>query len=139
MWYSVRIGFPTICGTGWVALAIILDALTQPVLADTYLKCSTKEVVFTDKPHGETSSTKKLNLVFRVNDAAKTIKFLDNTALTVTRFDRFWISAEHGDVSYELNRQDAVLSYASSTMRDGVTTTIVGSGQCKDVSTPYKK
>lgn len=90
-------------------------------------------------PHGETSSTKKLNLIFQVNDAAKTIKFLDHTALTVTRFDRFWISAEHDDVSYEFNRQDGTLSYASSTMRDGVATTIVGSGLCKSASTLEKK
>ena len=36
------------------------------------------------------------------------------------------------------DRQDGTLTYASSTMQDGVATTIVGSGQCAISSTPIR-
>ena len=55
----------------------------------------------------------------------------DNTPLTVTRLDQFWISANRDDIFYEFDRRDGILSYASSTTKDGVSTTIVGSGRCQ--------
>ena len=61
---------------------------------------------------------------------AKTLTFSDNRPLTVTRFDKSRISAKRDDVFYEFNRQDGSLTYASSTTQDGVTTTLVGAGQC---------
>ena len=76
--------------------------------------------------------------MFRLDDAAKTIKFTNNTPLTITRFDRSWISAESDSVSYEFDRQDGTLSFASSTMKDGVATTIVGSGRCQIATAPRR-
>ena len=56
---------------------------------------------------------------------------MNGTALIIRRFDDRWISATRGDVSYELDRQDGNLTYASSTTKDGVTTIVIGSGRCK--------
>jgi hypothetical protein len=70
-------------------------------------------------------------LGFWVDDEAKTLTFLDNTPLTVTRLDRSWIRADRDGVFYELDRRTGALSYASSTIKDGVSTTIVGSGRCE--------
>ena len=125
-------------GSGCAVLTITLAALVQPVLAGTYLNCSTRKVVIISGPRGETSSTRKEDLAFQVDDAAKTVKFLDNTPLTITRLDRSWISANRDGIFYELNRQDGTLSYATSTMKDGVTTTIVGSGRCEIAPAPMR-
>jgi hypothetical protein len=46
----------------------------------------------------------------------------------VRRFDDRWISGAHSDMSYELDLQDGNLTYASSTMKDGIATTIIGAG-----------
>ena len=74
---------------------------------------------------------KRKNLGFWVDDEAKTLTFLDNTRLTVTRLDQFWISANRDGIFYEFDRRDGTLSYAASTSKDGVSTTIVGSGRCQ--------
>jgi hypothetical protein len=111
-------------------LTIALAALTQPVLARTYLNCSTRKVVLISAPAGETSSATAEDLGFWVDDEAKTLTFLDYTPLTVTRLDQFWISAHRDGIFYEFDRRDGTLSYASSTTKDGVSTTIVGSGRC---------
>ena len=55
--------------------------------------------------------------------------------MTVTRFDKIWISANRDDIFYEFNRQDGTLSFASATTKNTVTSTIVGSGRCSEVST----
>jgi hypothetical protein len=39
-------------------------------------------------------------------------------------------------VSYELDRQNGNLTYAGSTMKDGIATTIIGSGRCKLAAGP---
>src|SRR6266536_4898094 len=106
---------------------IALAVLAQPALARTYLNCSTRKVVLISAPTGDTSSSKAEDLGFWVDDEAKTITFLDNTPLAVTRLDRFWISADRDGIFYEFDRRDDTLSYAGSTMKDGVSTTIVGS------------
>jgi len=121
-----------------VVLTITLAALAQPVLAGTYLNCSTRRVVIISGPRGETSSTRKDDFAFQVDDAAKTLKFLDNTPLTITRLDRSWISANRDGIFYEFDRQDRTLSYAASTTKDGVTTTIVGSGRCEIAPAPMR-
>jgi hypothetical protein len=77
------------------------------------------------------SSAREENLGFWVDDEAKTLTFLDNTPLTVTRLDQFWISADRDGIFYEFDRRDGTLSYASSTTKGGVSTTIVGSGRCE--------
>ena len=60
----------------------------------------------------------------------------DGTPLTVRRFDDRWISAARGDMSYELERQNGNLAYASSTMKDGTATIIIGSGRCEIAAGP---
>jgi hypothetical protein len=113
-------------------LAIALAALAQPVLARTYLNCSTRKVVIiSDAPSGNISSSREDDLGFWVDDEAKTLTFLDNTPLTVTRLDRFWISADRDGIFYEFDRRGGILTYASATTKDGVSTTIVGSGRCE--------
>jgi hypothetical protein len=111
-------------------LTIALAALAQPVLARTQLNCSTRKVVLVSAPTGDSSSTREENLGFWIDDEAKTVTFLDNTRLTVARLDQSWISANRDGVFYELDRRDGTLSYAGSTTKNGVATTIVGSGRC---------
>ena len=75
------------------------------------------------------------HMTFWIDDAAKTFIFSDGRRLRVMRFDKSWISGNSEDVQYEFNRADGTLSYAGSTTKDNVTTTIVGSGLCEDAST----
>jgi hypothetical protein len=86
---------------------IALAALAQPALARTYLNCSTRKVVIISAPSGNTSSAREDDLGFWVDDEAKTLTFLDNTPLTVTRLDRFWISADRDGIFYEFDRRGA--------------------------------
>ena len=111
-------------------LTIALAALAQPALARTQLNCSTRKVVLISAPAGDTSSAREESLGFWVDDDAKAVTLLDNTRLTVTRFDPSWISANRDGVFYELDRRDGSLSYAGSSTKNGVSTTIVGSGRC---------
>jgi hypothetical protein len=112
-------------------LTIAFAALAQPVLARSYLNCSARKVVLTSAPRGDTASTSEENLGFWVDDEAKTLTFQDTTPLNITRLDRLWISANRDDIYYELDRRDGTLTYASSTTKNGVSTTIVGSGRCQ--------
>jgi hypothetical protein len=112
-------------------LTIALAALAKPVVADTQLDCSTKKVVIISAPGGETSSTRGEDLSYRVDDAAKTLTFAGDGPLAVTQFGNYWISANRDGIFYELDRQTGSLTYASSTTKDSVTTTIVGSGRCQ--------
>jgi|GEM_PF-3315789 len=112
-------------------LTIALAALAQPVLARTYLDCSTRKVVLRSAPSGDTSSATEENLGFWVDDGAKTLTLPDNSPLTITRLDRFWISANRADIYYEFDRRGNTVTYASATTKDGVTTTIIGSGRCE--------
>jgi hypothetical protein len=112
-------------------LIIALAALAQPALARTQLNCSTRKVVLISAPTGDTSSVKEENLDFWVDDEARTVTFPDNTPLTVTRLDQFWISANRDAIFYEFERRDGTLSYASSTTKGGTSTTIVGLGLCQ--------
>ena len=116
--------------TECTVLMIALTALAQPALARSYLNCSTRKVVMINAPSGDTSSTREEEVPFVIDEATKTLTFSDNRPLTVTRLDKYWISANRDGTIYEFDRQDGTLTYASSTMQDGVTTTIVGSGQC---------
>ena len=121
-----------------VALTIALAALAQPVLARTYLNCSTRKVVIISAPSGDTSSRRDENLGFWIDDAAKTLTFVDNTPLSVTRLDRAWISADRDGIFYEFDRQGGTLTYAASTTKDAITTTIVGSGRCEIAAAPMR-
>ena len=114
--------------------ALLLMALavwTEPALARSFLNCLEKKVVIVDAPRGSTSSSIEENLGFWIDEAAKTLVLADGPPLTVRRFDDHWISAARGDMSYELDRENDNLTYASSTTRDGAATIIIGSGRCE--------
>jgi len=117
---------------------MVLTALAQPALARSYLNCSTRKVVMINAPSGDTSSTREEEVAFVIDEATKTLTFSDNRPLTVTRLDKYWISANRDGIFYEFNRQDGTLSYASATTQDGVTTTIVGSGRCAISPAPIR-
>ena len=119
-------------------LATALAALAQPALARTYLNCSARKVLLISAPSGNTSSAREEDLGFWVDDEAKTLTLMDNTPLTVTRLDRFWISADRDGIFYVFDRQDGTLTYAASTTKDAVTTTIVGSGRCQISAAPMR-
>ena len=76
------------------------------------------------------------NLGFWIDEAANIVTLGDGKKLILRRFDDRWISAASGDVSYELDRQNGNLTYASSTMKDGIATIIIGSGRCKIAAGP---
>ena len=107
---------------------------TVPASARSYLNCLTKKVVIVDAPSGNTSSSIDENIGFWVDEAAKTVVLAGGTPHKVRRFDDHWITAARGDVSYELNRHNGNLAYASSTTKDGIATIIIGSGQCEIVA-----
>jgi len=117
---------------------IALTALAQSALAGSYLNCSTRKVVIVSAPGGDTSSTREEEVAFVIDEAAKKLSFSDNRPLTVTRLDKYWISANRDGIFYEFNRQDGTLTYASATTQDGVTTTMVGSGQCAISPAPIR-
>ncbi len=89
----------------------------------------------TDKAGHKGSVQVEEHMSFWIDDAAKTFIFSDGRRLLVTRFEKSWISANSEDIQYEFNRADGTLTYAGSTTKDNVTTTIVGSGLCEDAST----
>ena len=124
--------------TECVVLIIALTAMAQPALALSHLSCSTRRVVMMSASSRDISSTREEEAVFVIDEAAKTLTFSDNKPLTVTRFDKYWISANRDGVFYEVNRQDGSPTYASSTTQAGVTTTIVVSGQCEISPAPIR-
>jgi hypothetical protein len=73
---------------------------------------------------------------FWVDDTARTVMFADGTALTATRFDDSRISASGDNSSYEFDRRNGTVSYATSTTEGRVTTVIVGSGRCESGPAP---
>jgi hypothetical protein len=120
----------------WALLYMALVVWTEPALARSYLHCLTKKVVIVDTPKGRTSSSIEENLGFWINEAAKTLVLADGTPLTVHQFDDRWISAARGDMSYEFDRQNGNLTYASSTTKEDTATVIIGSGRCKIAAGP---
>jgi hypothetical protein len=103
--------------------------------ARTRFKCVTNKVIMTDKAGLKGSVQVEQHMTFSIDDAAKAFIFSDGRPLRVTRFDKSWISGNSEDIQYEFNRADGTLTYAGSTTKDNVTTTIVGSGVCEDAST----
>jgi hypothetical protein len=120
------------------ALLFVLADLAHPALARTYINCTTREVVIVSGSSEDKSSTKEKDMGFWVDDIAKTVTFADHMALTVMRFDENSISANRDDISYEFDRQNGTLSYATSTTKGRVTTVIVGSGRCESGPAPRR-
>jgi hypothetical protein len=89
-----------------------------------------------DSPKGSKSSGVKERLDFLIDEAAKTVTLADGTPLTIHRFDDHWISADRGDLHYEFDRENGNLMYASSTTKEGVATTTIGSGRCEVAASP---
>jgi hypothetical protein len=119
--------------------ALLLMAVAiwaEPALARSYLNCLTKKVVIVDAPSGSTSLSIEENLGFWIDEAAKTLVLADGAPLTVRRYDDRWISAAHGDMFYEFDRQNGDLTYASSTTKEDTATMIIGSGRCKIAADP---
>ena len=119
--------------------ALLLMAVAvwpEPAFARSYLHCLTKKVVIVDAPKGSTSSSIEESFGFWIDEAAKSLVLTDGTPLTVQRFDDRWISAAHGDISYEFDRQNNNVAYAGTTMKDGTATIIIGSGWCNIAAIP---
>jgi hypothetical protein len=119
-------------------LLAVVAVWTEPALARSYLNCLAKKVVIVDAPRRSSSSSLQENLGFQIDEAAKTIVLVDGTPLTVRRFNDRWISAARGDLSYEFDRQNGGLTYAGSTMKEGVATTTIGSGHCETAAGPLR-
>jgi hypothetical protein len=121
--------------------ALVLTAfavLEKSALARNYLNCLSKKVVIVDAPKGASSSSAEENFGFWIDEATKIVTLADGKKLNVRRFDDSWISAVSGDVSYELDRQNGNLTYAGSTMKNGIATTIIGSGRCTVAAAPAR-
>jgi hypothetical protein len=112
-------------------LLLAVTIWTVPASARSYLNCQTKKVIIVDTPRGSTSSSIDENIGFWIDAQAKTIALANGKPLTIRRFDDHAISAVGGDVSYEFNRDNDNLTYASTTTKNGIVTIIIGSGQCK--------
>jgi hypothetical protein len=110
----------------------------ESALARQYLKCLTKKVVIVDTPKGSTSSSVEESLDFWIDEAAKALMLADGMPLTVRRFDSHWISARRDDVSYEFDRQNGSLTYASSIRKDNAETITIGSGRCETAAGPAR-
>ncbi len=76
--------------------------LAETALARSYLNCLTKKVVIVDAPNRSTSTSIQENFGFWIDEATKTVALADGKKLTIRRLDDRWISAAHGDLSYEL-------------------------------------
>jgi hypothetical protein len=117
----------------YVLLTIGLTVLPGPAVARTELNCDVTEVIITSPSADNTSIQKTGQLHFLVDDAAKTLTFLDGKPLHVTQFDQARINADYGDIEFVLDRRDDTLTYAGSNTVGNTTKTIVGSGHCKSM------
>jgi hypothetical protein len=95
----------------------------------TQFDCVMKKLVITDKP-----TEIEEHLSFWIDEKARTLILPDGRQLRITRLDTYWISAKDDDVQYEFNRSDGTLTYAASTTKGNVTTAVIGSGHCENVS-----
>ena len=118
-----------------VIIAVALATLSEPTPTRNQFNCVTTKVIITASAGRDETVRAKEHISFLIDDAAKTFTFADGRQLQVTRFDKSWISANSEDIQYEFNRADNTLTYAGSTTKGSVTTTIIGSGRCEDAST----
>jgi len=125
-------------GLEGVLVLMAFAVLEKTALAHNYLNCLTKKVTIVDAPKEATSSSTEENFGFWIDEVTKIVTLADGKKLDVRRFDDRWISAVSGNVSYELDRQNGNLTYAGSTMKDGIATTIIGAGQCTLATVPAR-
>src|SRR5262245_43840521 len=112
--------------------ALVLTGIviwTDPAFARNSLNCSARQVVIVYAPTGGRSSSTDETLRFLVDEASKAVLLYDGTPLMVQRFDDRRISAVHGDMRYEFDRQNSTLTYAGSTIKGGASTVTLGSGR----------
>jgi hypothetical protein len=121
-----------------VFVLMAFAVLEETALAHNYLNCLTKKVIIVDASKGATSTSIEENFGFWIDEVTKIVTLADGKKLDVRRFDDRWISAVSDDVSYELDRQNGNLTYAGSTMKDGIATTIIGAGQCTLATVPAR-
>jgi hypothetical protein len=117
-------------------LLVVLATGVEPAFARDLLDCTAKQVVIVYAQSGSTSSSTEENVRFWIDEASKTILLGDGTPLSVRRFDNLWISADHADMRYELDRQNGSLTFASATFKNGTSTVTLGSGRCKITTAP---
>ena len=94
-------------------------------LARSALTCVPKKVVIVDAPSGSRASQSEEHLSFWIDEAGKTITFVDGVPLSVRRFDAQWISAIYEDVSYEFDRGSDRMTYAGASAKDGTATIVI--------------
>jgi hypothetical protein len=110
----------------------LLPLNTDRHLFFTMVDCPTAaRGIYCSSPARRVAQAPGVYLGFWIDEAAKTLVLADGAPLTVRRFDDSWISAARGDMSYEFDRQNGNLTYASSTTKEGSATIIIGSGRCK--------
>jgi hypothetical protein len=121
-----------------VALSLIAAIISSADTASarSALNCVTKQVVIVDAPSGSRAAQSDEHLSFWIDEARKTITFVDGVPLSVRRFDAQWISATYEDVSYEFDRGSERLSYAGASAKDGTATIVIGSGRCAGAANP---
>jgi hypothetical protein len=117
-----------------LAISTHLTQVRQTEQTHSQFDCITIKVIMTDKAGHKGSVQVEEPVTFLIDDVAKTVTFSDGRRLRVARFEKSWISANSDDIQYELNRADGTLTYAGSTTKDNLTTTIVGSGHCEKAS-----
>jgi hypothetical protein len=101
----------------------------QPAQSRTQFDCVMKKLVITDK-----STKTEEHFSFWIDEKAGTFILSDGRQLRITRLDKYWISAKNDDVQFEFNRSDGTLTYAGSSTKGNVTTAVIGSGHCENVS-----
>ena len=118
--------------SGWTIAVIAVAALVQPATPRAQFDCAITKVVITNTPESSTSVRLKVQLNFWIDDADKSLTFADGARLRVIRFDPSWISGYRDDIRYEFNRIDGTLTFAGSRSEGTATTTVLGSGNCKN-------
>jgi hypothetical protein len=118
-----------------LALAVLtqLAQVRRTEQTRTQYDCAGTKVVVTDKAGHKNTVQVEGRTTFLIDEAAKTVIFSDGRRLRINRFDKSWISGNSEDIEYEFDRADGTLSYAGSTTTDNVTTTVIGSGRCRNV------
>jgi hypothetical protein len=83
-------------GIVYVAIAVVIGALSQPARSRTQFNCVMKKLIITDKE----IKVEEL-LSFWIDEKARTVTLSDGRELRIDRFDNSWINAQTDDVQYE--------------------------------------